>query len=127
MKKKPFLVSSEHKGNSRNFKIAMVIMLFSLTYFRTVMQIYYAKNFIFPDELLMFVMFFIVAYLWIQEVKDKNYLLLLHEKLMQSNKTLESEIQIRKRGERKLRVAHDELSERVQKRRRGISWRDNWR
>ena len=79
-------------------------------------QIYYPKNFILPDEVSLFVMLAIVAYLWIQEVKDKNYLLLLHEKLKISNKTLEQEIQIRKKREQELRDAHDELGMRVKKR-----------
>lgn len=116
MEKKPLSIIQQHKGSSRNFKIAMVIMLFCLTYFRTAIQICYPENFILPDEILLFVMLVIVAYLWIQEVKDKNYLLLLHEKLKISNKQLEKEIQIRKMREQELRVAHDELGLRVQKR-----------
>ena len=116
MEKKNFLRPNRSKSSSRNFKITMVILLFFLTYFRTAVQIYYPENFILPDEVLLFVMLSIVAYLWIQEVKDKNYLLLLHEKLKISNEKLEQEIQIRKRKEHELRVAHDELGVRVQKR-----------
>ncbi|MCG2712520.1 MAG: ATP-binding protein [Candidatus Omnitrophica bacterium] len=109
-------MTDHHKGNRRNFKIAMVILLFFLTYFRTAIQIYYPENFILPDEILLFVMLCIVAYLWIQEVKDKNYLLLLHERLKISNEKLEQEIQIRKEREQELRAAHDELGIRVQER-----------
>ena len=116
MEKKTFSITPQHKGSSRNFKIAMVALLFFLTYFRTAIQIYYPENFILPDEILLFIMLAIVAYLWIQEVKDKNYLLLLHEKLQISNENLEQEIQIRKEREQELRVAHDELGVRVKKR-----------
>ncbi len=116
MEKKSFLRSDQNKGTSRNFKIAMVVLLFFLTYFRTAVQIYYPKNFILPDEVLLFIMLTIVAYLWIQEVKDKNYLLLLHEKLKKSNEQLEQEIQIRQKREHELRLAHDELGIRVKKR-----------
>jgi putative nucleotidyltransferase with HDIG domain len=77
--------NQEREHASYNFKITMVVLLFVLTSAK-LGQIMYLPDFeIISDKMLLFVVLFIVAYLWIQELRDYHRLSGLHRELQQSH------------------------------------------
>ena len=79
---------------SRNFKITTVILLFLLTAIRLALYFYFPGLEIISDKVFLSVVFCIVTYLWIQEVRDYYYLLALNKDLEGAHEQLErSEIE----------------------------------
>ena len=87
------LKSQARENISYNFKISMVILLFALTSLRLGQVMYFPQFEILSDKILLSVVLFIVAYLWIQELRDFHKLARLHSELQQSHLQLkEAEI-----------------------------------
>jgi len=86
-------MKSHHSRVSHNFKIAMVILLFVLTLLRLGFLFLFPNVEIISDKVLLSVVLFVVAYLWMQEVIDYHNLLFLNEELKESQEKLkEAEI-----------------------------------
>ena len=81
--------SSKLRSISRNFKITTVILLFVLTAIRLALYFSFPKAEIISDKVFLFIVFFIVTYLWIQEVRDYYYLLALNKNLEEMHEQLE--------------------------------------
>lgn len=80
-------------GVSHGFKISMVILLFSLTFIRLALDIYFPDIEVLSDKALLGIILFIVSYLWIREIKDYHNLLILNKDLIRSQEQLkEAEI-----------------------------------
>ncbi len=79
--KKNFGFSEQRPGATRNFKMALVILLFFLTLFRLGIYFSFPDRNIISDKILLFVMLFITCYLWIRELKDRSHLFFLHQQL----------------------------------------------
>ena len=78
---------------SHSFKVAMVVLLFLLTFAKIILILYFPDAEIIPDMALLITVFVIVSYLWIQELKDYHHLLTLNEKLVIAQERLkEAEI-----------------------------------
>ncbi|MDD5437404.1 MAG: HD domain-containing protein [Candidatus Omnitrophica bacterium] len=87
------MINQRYGSVSYNFKIAMVMLLFVLTSLRLAQIIYFPENEIISDKILLFVVFFVVAYLWVQELRDYTKLAKLHRELGASHDQLkEAEI-----------------------------------
>jgi putative nucleotidyltransferase with HDIG domain len=86
--------ASKLRSISRNFKITTVILLFLLTAIRLALYFYFPGSEIISDKVFLSVVFCIVTYLWIQEVRDYYYLLALNKNLEEMHEQLErSEIE----------------------------------
>ena len=81
--------ASKLRSISRNFKIATVILLFLLTAIRLALYFSFPKAEIISDKVFLSIVFFIVSYLWIQEVRDYYYLLALNKNLEEAHEQLE--------------------------------------
>src|SRR3989338_4134054 len=73
---------------SHNFKIAVVVLLFSFTAIRLVLVSYFPDADIIPDKALLIILLFVVSYLWIQETKDYYKLLMLNRDLQKTHEQL---------------------------------------
>ena len=73
---------------SYNFKIALVVLLFSIILVRLILLFNFPGIDIISDKALLFVLLFIVLYLWIQELRDYHDLLLLNKDLQDSGDKL---------------------------------------
>jgi len=84
------LNQSPHKRNgaSHGFKITMVVLLFAITLLRLTLISYFPGSEIISDRIILVVILIIVAYLWIQEVRDYQRLLMLNEDLRISHEQL---------------------------------------
>ncbi len=78
----------ESRSISHSFKITMVILLFVLTSIRLGMVSYFPESEIISDKVLLFVILFIVAYLWMQELKDYHNLRILNKNLEEAHEHL---------------------------------------
>jgi len=79
----------EHGSASRNFKVAMVALLFSLSLARLILYYFFPSAEIFSVKVLLFITLIIVSYLWVQEVKDYYYLLRVNRHLREIHEQLE--------------------------------------
>ncbi|MCX5666176.1 MAG: HD-GYP domain-containing protein [Candidatus Omnitrophica bacterium] len=79
---------NKSNGASHGFKITMVILLFAVTLLRLTLISYFPGTEIISDKIILVVILIIVAYLWIQEVRDYQRLLALNEDLRISHEQL---------------------------------------
>jgi len=74
---------------SRNFKLTTVILLFLLTAIRLGLYFSFPNSEIISDKVFLSIVFSIVTYLWIQEVRDYYFLLALNKNLEEAHEQLE--------------------------------------
>lgn len=85
--------NKKYASVSHSFKVAMVILLFSLTFAKIILLSYFPDSEIIPDKVLLITMLVVVSYLWIQELKDYHRLLRLNKELFAAQEQLkEAEI-----------------------------------
>ena len=80
--------SQKLRSISRNFKISTVILLFLLTAIRLALYFSFPNAEIISDKVFLSIVFSIVSYLWIQEVRDYYYLLALNKSLEEAHEQL---------------------------------------
>lgn len=102
--------------SSYSFKVAVVALLFFLTFFHLVVEGYYSSQTILPNEVLLLVALIIVICLWMQEVRYKNYLLKLQEKIEVASKKLKDQINIKKQKENELKKAYNDIEQKIKQR-----------
>jgi putative nucleotidyltransferase with HDIG domain len=73
---------------SHNFKLAVVLLLFILILTRLALIFFFPDTDIIPDKVLLFILLFIAAYLWIQELRDYYHLSALHHELLSAHEEL---------------------------------------
>jgi len=78
----------KYGGTSHDFKIATVILLFSLSVLRLVLLLCFPSNTIISDRIFLFVVLFVVSYLWIQELIDFHKLLEVNKNLQETQEQL---------------------------------------
>lgn len=80
--------TGKSKNVSHGFKVSMVILLFFLTIFNLIDAFHMPDIDIISDRIHLAVALIIVAYLWIQEVRDYHNLLSLNKDLIKSHEQL---------------------------------------
>ena len=73
---------------SHSFKVAMAVLLFSLTFAKIILLSYFPDAEILPDRALLITVLAIVSYFWVQELKDYNRLLRLNKELITTQEQL---------------------------------------
>ncbi len=73
---------------SHNFKLAVMLLLFVLILSRLVLLFRFPDTDIISDKVLLFILLFIAAYLWIQELRDYYHLSALHGELLCAHEEL---------------------------------------
>ena len=81
-------VPKGYRSVSHSFKLVVVALLFFLILLRLGILFYYPDADILSDKVTLFVILFIAAYLWIQELRDYYVLLGLHKGLQRSYEQL---------------------------------------
>jgi putative nucleotidyltransferase with HDIG domain len=82
-----------YRSVSHSFKLAVVALLFFLILVHLGMAFYFPNIDIISDKVVLFILLFIAAYLWIQELRDYYVLLALHKGLQRAYEQLkQSEI-----------------------------------
>jgi putative nucleotidyltransferase with HDIG domain len=71
------------------FKLSIIILLFFLTLCRVLNLMFMPSLTIIPDDRYIYVILIVIAYLWIQEVRDRNKLLNLNLELVIAHKQLQ--------------------------------------
>lgn len=83
----------KYSSVSHGFKVAMVVLLFSITFAKIILLLYFPDAEIIPDMALLITMLAIVSYLWVQELRDYHHLLRLNKELIITQEQLkEAEI-----------------------------------
>lgn len=75
-------------GVTKNFKMAMVMLIFLITCFHLFEVIYLPDVYIISDRILLGIVLLLVTYLWTQEVRDKRKLEKISEELMGTHEEL---------------------------------------
>ncbi len=78
----------DYHSVSHSFKITMVVLLFFLTSFRLILLFCFPNTDIISDKVLLFILFVITSYLWIQELRDFYTLSALNKDLRETHEQL---------------------------------------
>ena len=80
--------SKNYRNVSHGFKLAVVVLLFFIILTRLVSVLYFPKWEIISDKIALFIILFIAAYLWLQELRDYYFLLALYKGLQRAYEQL---------------------------------------